>query len=274
MCFRKCFLLILSGLFLIFLSGGRAMSQIHLGPKAGVQYGWINFDDEPDDIDDLSDGDFLKSTPSIGAHAGITAIFQVKDRFYLDAELLYVVRQQVIKGRLDPLLKNKMFTHLVELPLTFRMNFDARMWNLNYEYFIGAGPNVSYWLFSTGKLTSSEIQEVDLPTVKYRTAFEAYEDGARTDRLYIEDPNRIQLGINLVAGVMFKPSEGNALKFDVRFDYGHSQFARKDYGNYPDVIEYSEPMQARYSSIKIGVAYILDTKVSERKKGKSTFKKK
>ncbi len=251
---------------------GMIHAQIHVGPKAGVQFGWTTFDDEGDDADDLADRDFLKSSPALGVHAGITAIFQVKERFFLDAELLYTVRQQVIKGRLDPELKNTMFSHMIELPLTFRMNFDARLWNLNYQYFLGAGPNVSYWLFSTGKLNSSELQEIDMPPVKYRTSFKAYEEGASSDRLYIEDPNRIQLGINIVAGFMTKPAQGNAFKFDVRFDYGHSYFGTSDYGIYPDVIEYAEPLTARYSALKLGLTYIFDTKVSERKKGKSTIK--
>lgn len=272
MCFRKLFLSILCGLAITLLCEGAAYAQIHLGPKAGVQFGWVSLDDEADDPDDLADGDYVKSSPALGVHAGLTAIFQVKERFFLDAELLYTVRQQVIKGRLDPALKNTMFTHMLELPLTFRMNFDARLWNLNYQYFLGAGPNVSYWLFSTGKFNSSELEEVDLPPVKYRTSFKAYEEGAPADRMYIEDANRIQLGINIVAGFMTQPSKGNAFKFDVRFDYGHSYFARSDYGIIPGVIEYAEPMTARYSSLKVGLTYIFDTNVSERKKGKSTIK--
>jgi len=273
MCFRKIISFLFCGMLLVAGLSGSVFSQIHIGPKAGVQFGWVSFDDEPEDADDRPDGDFLKSTPALGVHAGVTAIFQVKERFYLDAELLYTVRQQVIKGRLDPELKNEMFTHMVELPITFRMNFDARLWNLNYQYFVGAGPNVSYWLFSTGTLNSSEIQEVDLPPVKYRTSFKAYEDGAPSDKLYIEDPNRIQLGINIVAGFMTQPAKGNAFKFDVRYDYGHSYFGSSDYGIYPDVVEYAEPLTARYSALKIGVTYIFDTNISERKKGKSTFRK-
>ncbi len=273
MCFRKSFLHVLIGFLFIGIASSTSHAQILIGPKAGVQFGWVSFDDEGIDGNDLSDKDYVKSSPSIGAHAGITAIFKVKERFFLDSELLYVVRQQVIKGKLDPALTNRMYTHMIELPVTFRMNFDGRLWNLKYQYFLGAGPNVSYWLFSKGKLDSSELQEVDLPPVKYSAAFEAYGENASSDKLYIEDPNRIQLGINVVAGVMLEPSEGNAIKFDVRFDYGHSYFAKTDYGIYPDVIDYSEPLRARYSAIKVGVAYILDTKVSERKKGKSTFKK-
>jgi hypothetical protein len=249
-----------------------ANGQILIGPKAGVQFGWVSFENEGQEAGDLADADFLKSTPALGVHAGVTAIFKVKERFFLDAELLYVLRQQVIKGRLDPLLKNTMNSHYVELPITFRMNFDGNIGNLKFQYFLGAGPNVSYWLFSTGKLESSELDEIDLPALKYKTSFKAYEDGDRADRLYIEDANRIQLGVHFLTGLMMNPAPGHAFKLDLRFDYGHSYFASSDYGIYPDLIDYAEPLKARYSAIKIGLAYVFDTKVAERKKGKSTAK--
>lgn len=272
MCFRENFLQVFLGLFLLvgFTTGANA--QILIGPKAGVQFGWISFENEGEDIGDKGDKEFLKSSPALGIHAGATAIFKVKDRFFLDAELLYVLRQQVIKGRLDSQLKNTMNTHMIELPITFRMNFDGRMWNLKYQYFAGAGPNVSYWLFSTGKFQSSELDETDRPPLKYRTSFKAYQDGDRSDRLYIEDPNRLQLGVNAVVGIMFNPSGGNSFKLDFRFDYGHSYFAKTDYGIFPGLIDYAEPLRVRYSSLKVGMTYVFDTKVAERKKGKSTIK--
>ena len=76
--------------------------------------------------------------------------------------------------------------------------------------------------------------------------------------------------MNAVAGFMFEPQAGNTIILDFRFDYGHSFLARKDYGIYPDLIDYSEPTRARYHALKIGIAYLIDTKVASRNKGKST----
>ncbi len=243
-----------------------ADAQILVGPKIGVQYGWVGLDN---DIDKY----FLNASPAIGFHAGGVAIFRVRERFYLHTELLYAFRQQVIKGELDEMLRSTTIGHYVELPISFKINFKSSISDLKYQWFAGAGPNVSYWVGGSNKLESSELDEIDQSPSKYKIAFEAIPDqDADPERLYIEDANRMQLGVNVVGGLMFEPQAGTSFIVDVRFDYGHSFLARKDYGYFPGVIDYSEPTRSRYMAIKLGLTYVFDTKVSESRKGKSTIK--
>ncbi|MCA6078892.1 porin family protein [Fulvivirga sedimenti] len=243
-----------------------AEAQILVGPKVGVQYGWIGLDNDVDKS-------FLNTSPAIGMHAGGVAIFRVRERFYLHTELLYEFRQQVITGELDELLRSNTTAHYIQLPISFKINFKSSISNLKYQWFAGAGPNLNYWIGGSTKLESSELDEIDQSPSRYKIAFKAIPDeNTDPEKLYIEDANRMQLGVNAVGGLMFEPQTGTAFIVDIRFDYGHSFFARKDYGYFPGLLDYSEPTRARYMAIKLGLTYVFDTKVSESRKGKSTVK--
>jgi hypothetical protein len=237
-----------------------------VGPKAGVQYGWVGLDRD-------IDREFLRSEPALGAHFGGVAIFRVRERFYLHTELLYSFRQQVIKGRQDELLESKTTNHFIELPISFKMNFKSRIKDLKYQWFAGAGPTLGYWLGGSNTLRSSELDEADRFPSDYSIKFDAIPiEDADNNTLYIDEGNRMQLGIHAVGGLMFEPQNGKAFIIDVRFDYGHSYFAREDYGYFPGLLDYSEPTRARYMAIKLGLTYVFDTNVSESRKGKSTVK--
>ena len=252
--------------FLSILGINESHAQILVGPKAGIQYGWVGLDRD-------IDREFIRSEPELGAHFGGVAIFRVRERFYLHTELLYSMRRQAIKGRLDEQLVSKTTNHYAELPISFKVNFKSNIKNLKYQWFAGAGPVLSYWIAGTTNLQSSELAEIDMSPNNYTIAFKPIPiEDPDVNTLYIEDANRMQLGIHAVAGLMFEPQEGMAFIVDVRFDYGHSYFARKDYGYYPGLLDYSEPTRARYQALKIGVTYVFDTNVSESKKGKSTVK--
>ena len=263
-CSRKIFNIILC--ILALGSFTPAAAQILVGPKAGVQYGWIGLDRD-------IDREFLNTRPPVGVPAGGVAIFRIRERVDLHTELLYAFRQQVITGELDDMLKSTSMHHFIEVPISFKVNFKSSISNLRYQWFAGAGPNISYWLGGQTRLKSSELDETDRSPSDYKYKFSALPDtDADPDRLYIEEPNRLQLGIHVVTGLMFEPQEGTAFIIDLRFDYGHSYFAREDYGYFPGLLDYAEPMRARYQALKLGVTYVFDTKVSASRKGKSTVK--
>jgi len=263
-CSRKFFTLFI--VIIVVFGTVRLDAQILVGPKAGVQYGWVGLDRD-------IDKEFLKSEPAIGAHVGGVAIFRVRERFYLHTELLYSFRQQVFTGKLDEQLQSKTTNHFIELPISFKVNFKSSINNLKYQWFAGAGPTVSYWIGGNTELQSSELQEIDRSPSDYKIAFQEIPlEGQDMNTLYIEDANRMQLGIHIVSGLMFEPQNGKAFIVDVRFDYGHSYFAREDYGYYPGLLDYSEPTRARYLAIRLGLTYVFDTNVAESRKGKSTVK--
>lgn len=241
--------------------------QLLVGPKFGAQMGWISIQQD-------QDKEFLQSEMVPGFHAGGAAIWRVRDRFYLHTELLYAMNRQKITGKFDELLESNITNQMIELPVSFKVNFDTRIKNLKYQVYLGAGPNVKYWISGKSEVYSSEIDEVGVGTRNYTIEFEEYpeglDDNIDNSLLYIEDANRIQLGVNAVAGLMFQPQSGHTIILDIRFDYGHSYLSRHDYGIYPDLIDYAEPIRSRYHAIKIGLAYLIDTNVASRNKGKST----
>ena len=239
-------------------------AQLLVGPKFGAQMGWIGLNND-------ADKEFLNSQVVPGFHGGAVAIWRVRDRFYLHTELLYALNKQRITGELDRLLESEITNHMLELPISFKVNFDQNIKNLKYQIYLGAGPNIRYWMGGNSTVFSSEIDEVGTTAQEYKIKFEEFPaENVDNSKLYIEDANRVQLGVNAVAGLMFQPQGGHTIILDFRFDYGHSFLARKDYGFYPDLIDYSEPTRARYHAFKIGVAYLIDTNVASRNKGKST----
>jgi hypothetical protein len=87
----------------------------------------------------------------------------------------------------------------------------------------------------------------------------------------VKDPNRMQLGLNIAAGFVFEPMGYQKFMVLFRYELGHSFLSRTTDGVLVPVI-YQEPMRVRNHGLRISLSYLIDTKVSERKKGKSTIK--
>ena len=263
-CYRRfliVFILVLGG-----LTAFESNAQLLVGPRFGAQMGWVSLNRDVDK-------GFLNSPMTPGFYGGAAMMMRVRERFYLHSELLYAQNRQRITGEFDKQLESELTNHMIELPISFKVNFESQIKNLKWQMFLGAGPNIKYWISGTSNLFSSELDEKGSGPMDYKVEYaELPADDVQPDRLYVEDANRIQLGVNAVFGFLFEPQAGNTIIVDFRFDYGHSFQARKDYGFYPDLIDYSEPMRSRFHAFKVGVAYLIDTNVASRNKGKSTLK--
>lgn len=262
MCYFLRFSLLL---FCLFLLKPEGYAQILVGPTLGVEYGGVSFDDEI-----LTD--FYSSQPAFSFSGGASVIFKVRERFFLNTELLYTRRHDVINGKKDFMLRDELTSSFIELPLTYQMHFENHIHNLKYNLYVGAGPNIGYWLGSHGQVNNSELFENGRNPIRYQIVYGTLEDESTQDVVYVEDANRVQLGLNLAAGMTFEPQAGSRIITEARFLYGHSRMAQTGYGVIPNLVEYQRPLATRYTALRITVAYVIDTNISERKKGKSTFK--
>ena len=254
------------GLIVLLLLGVPASSQILVGPKVAGQFSWTNFDDK-------DNREFFDVKPLPGFSAGLVIAFKVKNRFYLHTEYLYSRKGKIIEGKVDTDLENKVIYNHFDVPILFRLDFKGSIGESKvFKWFAMAGPNISYWLNGNGELINGELLEDDIGPLNYDIVFGLDLDNIESGKQYVKDVNRLQLGLNLGAGLELEPKKGHSFILDLRYEIGHSLIGKSDSAFNPDVISYQDDLKIRNTGIRLSLAYLFDTKIEERKKGKTTFK--
>ncbi len=241
-----------------------AFAQLLIGPKVGAQLSWIDFED---------DIDFVDSQPVLGYNGGFMMAFRVGERYFLQTEYIYSRKGKKYEGETDDALEYKMVQHHFDLPIIYRVDFKgAFSKGRSFKYYLGVGPNISYWWKANGTLKSSELEEASIPELEYDVVFGEKEDPAFNE-LVVRDPNRLQLGVNFAAGIVLEPQSGHSIVIDIRYVLGHSFLSDDDEpARFEEILDFADPLRARNNGIRLGVAYLFDTKISERKRGKTTRK--
>ncbi len=249
------------------LASQTARSQVLIGPVAGPQISWTEFNDK-----DLR-SDF-NTSPVFRYHAGFSVSLRAYKRFYLTTSLLYSKKGKVIESDIDSKLKNKVVYNHIDLPIIYTAQFKGSLkGNKAFKYYIGGGPNVSYWLGGKGTIASTDIVEGGVSHIPYTVVFRQEFDQVSQNEMNIAEPNRIQIGINMVAGIVLQPLGFNEINIMLRYERGHS-FLGNSNGVFPAATDYTDVLASRNSGIRLSLAYMIDLKTDQRKKGKSTINKK
>ncbi len=252
--------------FLSFSSVTPVFSQILVGPVAGANYSWTSFRDK-----DLKDA--YSMTPVFGFHAGGHLAFKVRKRFFLHSSLVYASKGRILKGELDTKLRNSARYSYIDLPISYTVDFKGKIGNSKeFKYFLGIGPNISYWLSGKGTLYNSDFEENNREEVSYKIAFRKPADDQPLDEMRVEEPNRLQLGLNFVAGLVLEPAPRQRIMFSIRYELGHSYLGKTN-GIFEDTY-FQDPLQSRNQGFRVSLAYLYDLKVEDRNKGKSSIDKK
>jgi hypothetical protein len=251
---------------LIFLFLGLSkvsFAQVLIGPTLGVNYSWTKFADK-------DNRDTFRVTPVIGFHAGAMLSFRVQKRFFLNTSLIYSQKGKRIDGKADKNLRNQATYNYIEMPISYTAEFKSTVGgNKVFKWYLGIGPNVSYWLGGKGKLRNSDLMEVEIPEQSYKITFN--NKNPSDNQMNVTDANRWQFGLNLSAGMAFEPWEGYR-KFILiaRYEMGHTYLSKTSRGVFANTISYQDELRARNQGIRISLAYLIDLKTEQRKKGKST----
>ncbi len=236
-----------------------------IGPVAGGQLSWARFDDQ-----DLRDDYSLSPIP--GFHLGGMISFRVHKRFFLNTSLLYTKKGKLIEGEIDTKLRNRAVYSHIDMPILYTAEFTAKLGgNKAFKYYFGGGPNISYWLAGKGTISSTDIAESGVSEIAYTVVFKKPLEQTGYDEMTIAMPNRIQLGINAVAGIVLEPLGFNQIHLSLRYEMGHS-FLGESNGIFPAATDYTDVLQSRNSGIRLSLAYLIDLKTDQRKKGKTTSK--
>jgi hypothetical protein len=257
-----------TGLIILFcLTVELASSQVLVGPTAGGNFSWVRF----------GDSDYKQSfkvKPVWGYHVGAHISFRVRKRFFLHTSLIYSTKGKVLEGK-DQALDLRVRYNYIEMPIVYTVNFRGTINKKPFKYFLGIGPNVSYWLGGKGTIENTDTHEFAEhgPEVSYKIVFHKNPFDANENQMVVQKPTRLQLGLNFTTGFVFEPAHNREMFLTFRYELGHSYMSRESYGAFKPTY-YQDVLQTRNMGLRISLAYMFDLRIEDRKKGKSTFDKK
>jgi hypothetical protein len=238
-------------------------AQVLVGPVVGGNYSWTTFADK-----DLNDT--YKTGGVFGFHAGGQLSFRVKKRFFLHTSLIYSTKGRTLKSNFEDQFTFTTKYKFIEMPIVYSIDFKVKTSNSReFKYFLGVGPNISYWLSGNGAITDGTLKENNIDKLEYDIAFKSSDEVQAEDEMVVTDPNRFQLGLNLAAGLVFEPADRQRVMLSVRYEIGHTNLAKSN-GTVTQTY-FQDPLQSRNQGFRVSLAYLYDLKTSDRNKGKSTI---
>lgn len=240
---------------------GQLYAQILIGPKAGARVSWMQYED--------FDSDEYKKQPAFGYSAGITTAFKVKKRFLLQLDIMYTQTGKKIEGITDPSLENHAKYHYLNTPVVYKLDFKEAINGRAFKWYIGAGPNVNFWLGGKGTLKAVELKENNTEELDYKIIFDDVPAVPEIGGLYIKEPNKVQVGLIASTGLVLEPAPGQSIMIDLRYEWGHSYMARED-GKFTNVIAYEDNLRMKTHSVQLSVAYVFDI-INKGKKEKRMY---
>ena len=264
-------------------------AQFYVGPSLGTRLSTVTF------FEDRAKNDF-NGLPAFGYDFGVMVSRRMKDRFCLNAQLIYSQKTKLVKGTSnpifpvstqapDPLYRNKQTNKFIELPIYYMLESKNTVGKESglagqlkaYKWFVGAGPTISYWLGGKGKLKSSEtIEFTPIGHVNYTVAFknDSIQNLQGDNKMYARDANRFQFALNFTAGIALEPVGFQKIVIAAHLELGQTFIGKNLPGYFPGSKNDSDELKARYHSLRFSVGYLFDTKIEKRKRGKSTIKNK
>ncbi len=241
--------------------------KFKLGPIAGFQmmyplYGNNQLENEIDGVE-------IDIQPSIGFRAGGLMNYTVTSRFSLQVELTYLQKSRKLSGGVDDKFKNNSTYRFIEIPVLCRVTYDFAGWS----WYFNAGGNFSYWLSGKGSYYGFDMYDAGvLDDVNYSIIYGKEPNFNPERNIYVEKPNRIQLGIDAGVGFYFSIKEKQSINLDFRFTWGQSWMAQ-DGPIDLNLSDYKEELRHSFGTLSVNVAYVFDWDPTEGKKGKSNFKR-
>jgi hypothetical protein len=246
-----------------------AEAQILVGPVAGPQVSWVSFDDK-------GSRSKYNQYPTIGFHAGVGCSFRVHKTFFLNTSLVYSQKGKHLTGTDDDLLKQRTNYRFIEMPMYYTVEFKRKVGKTRqYKWFLGLGPNVSYWMGGRGSLENTQLNEILVSHIDYKVVYNKGTTGDFADNeMNVNEPNRLQFGLVFAGGVVLEPLGYQKILVTLRYELGHSFMSPTGKGQFNLTNEYEDDMRVRPQGFRLSFSYLIDLKTEESKKGKSTINKK
>ena len=237
--------------------------EIRVGPTIGAQLSRPYYDNR----------DYSKVyVPGYGLSFQAGGVLQIKasDYFALHTELLYRQVSKRTKGTDDYTISRDTYNYL-SAPILLRGSVPVGQW----EVYLNGGPSISYWLGGHSFLRHGELIELEVYELDHRIAFrETPTEDLFNEPLYVNNANRIQLGLELGSGFMV-PLNGRYLMVDLRYRWGHTNMGNED-SQYTTLIFYDDDLSFATHSWAVSLAYLIEfdlVKLTRKGKTKQTIGK-
>lgn len=254
-------------IFPVFFHTGYAQI-VRVGATAGAQMTWVK-SDSPTFMDSV------RIDPMPGFRVGGVVSFKVKDRYFLHTEYVYSRKGKIVTGKIDDMLKDRVTYHYLEVPVLFTRHFKASLGGeKEFKWYMGIGPNISYWISGKGRMEASDLFENGLSEIHYKIAFGPRLDTEHPLIIYYDKANRYQFGLNVGGGVILEPVSSHKIMLDVRYTFDQTHLGRSRSSDHQIPPDYVDNLKARNRGVKFSVIYLLEYNLDkkERNKGKSTLK--
>jgi hypothetical protein len=269
-------------LLIISTFGLPANAQLFVGGVAGPQLSQMRVYD----VDDTIASDYY-SLPGVGFHAGAFVSMQVKKRYYLTGSIEYSQKRKSVRLRGDGLYEDVVNLHYIDVPIYYSLEFTQSRGKFAgkggklvvYDWFLGGGPVISYWMGGKGKIGSTNIRErFDTNEQAYRLVFDQNEENLdrealnKVEKVNVKNPNRFQFSFNITGGMAFQPVGRQKIIVSASAEIAQSFLSKERDAFIAGSSVERSITRGKNHNLRVSIAYVIDTRVSERNRGKSISK--
>jgi len=229
-----------------------------IGGKAGVLLSWPHFADK-------EDKDVFGSRPRIGVSVAGLINFPMKEHYSFQAEGGFSRQGRTITYN-GGTWKNKCTYYFADANMMLRRTFRLHIArNIPTNWFLNIGPNINYWISSSGR-----IQVDPGVTQKFTGVFNKTPEPVY-DKMYLNDVNRWLFGINVGVGFNATTLRRQKIMVELRFTGGGTYLGKKNSATM-NILGFQDDLKASINVINLSVAYVFDKDRQLSKTGKSTLK--
>jgi hypothetical protein len=230
---------------------GTANAQFYAGGKFGLQLSTLHFAD-------MEYHEQFKISPVPGLNLGCAMNLKITQSFDLYSEFIYSLKGSRIQSKDYMDINNRLTLSYFDIPLMLRT---AVYKNPQYDFFFQMGPTIGFWGTGKGVMRTSELDEYNLDKAKYQLKWE--ETSGLISEVYVSEPNRVQLGLNLGFGSTYKFRNKHVFIVDIRYEMGHTYLSKSN--EKIDYLGYGFDFKANNRAIIFSTAYLFNVQ-SLRKK--------
>lgn len=257
-------------LLFILISTSQGMGQkFTLGVKAGASLTWPGFGEE-------EDKEIFNRRLKPGFNAAVLLGFPLKNNYSVYIEGGVSQKGRILTFNNDYSWKNDMTMRMTDMSMWLRKSYKfALKKDTPGEVFWSIGPEINYWLSSTGY-----VQVEDGMKFNYDVVFGNNPEGATSSNsiMTLENYNRWLFSLGIGVGIKAPITTKKFVTLEFRFLSGHTFLGNQDSSNMEGFIwgdgNMQDTMKTNLKTISVTLAYTVDFDRIDRRKGKSTIKKK
>ena len=234
--------------------------KYNVGPKIGINAFKSRFNFKEDE-------EIFDQKLKYGFQFGGAYDMPLKRNIHFYMELYYSLKgkKTIVTGSG---LTNDARYNFLELPVMVRLTFEgSKVASGVYNWHVGIGPTVSYWLGGKGKLYGR-----DGPTQEYDIIWgEPPLNNSEFDKMYISNPSRLQWGLVIGAGIDYPVYKEQNVFIDFRIQLGGTNLGDFDSEANIPILGFAESTDVRFLEFNISAVYTFEVDwLRSTKKGRST----